>query len=89
MNALSRKGSSAGVWAGNDYVIAKMLGGYCQGYDTLGISKHKLVATRAAHGTLASVSPNDQGLAELCGPGPNTKARAGHDLFPLPSPHAV
>jgi hypothetical protein len=66
-----------------------MLGGYYRGYDTLGISKHKLVATRAAHGTPASVSPNNQGLAELCGPEPNTKARVGRDLFPLPSPHAV
>jgi hypothetical protein len=66
-----------------------MLGGYCRGYDTLGISRHQLVAARATHGTQASVSPNDQGLAELCGPRPNTKARAGHDLFPLPSQHVV
>jgi hypothetical protein len=105
MNALARKGSSAGAWASNDYesafntreyqrfhdhfVITKMLGGYCWGYDTPGISKHKLVATRVAHGTPASVSPKDQGLVELCGPEPNTKARASHDLFPLPSPHVV
>jgi hypothetical protein len=38
----------------------------------------------ATHGTPASMSPNEGGPAELCGPGPSAKAGGGHDPFPRP-----
>jgi hypothetical protein len=65
-------------------MIAKMLGGYCRGYDTPGILAHRLVSLL---GSPASRSPATAAHLSHVGPGPHPKTSG--QPRPLPSPSAA